>query len=119
MTQLLAIIATVAKISSESSDSTSTSIIGYVITVIVIGFIIFIQIKLFKKNNLRMTEFRQIFQGNNSLECRTDDGGNVIGIWGKGNITFIEIVTSINGYLSEKSCAILTIASYTDESPCG
>lgn len=107
MTQLLAIIATVAKISSESSDSTSTSIIGYVITVIVIGFIIFIQIKLFKKNNLRMTEFRQIFQGNNSLECRTDDGGNVIGIWGKGNSTFIEIVTSINGYLRNNKGSVI------------
>ena len=101
MTQMLsAIIAT--------AGSGIQSHMGYVITIAVIGFIIFTQVKLFKKNNLRMTEFRQIFQGNNeSLRCRTDENGNVIGIWGEGNSTFVEIIASINGYLSNNKGSVI------------
>lgn len=77
-----------------------------IITIIIIGIIIIIQIRLFRSNRLRMTEFREIFKESKSWAYQTEDG-NVTKIEGKGNKTYLEIQRSINEYLSNNKGSVI------------
>lgn len=85
-----------------------------IITIGIILVIIIIQIRLYRNNKSRMTEFREIFSRSDSWQYETDENGNITEITGDGNETYLEIQESINEYLSNNKGSVINFELLKD-----
>lgn len=82
---------------------------------IIVAAIIALQIFLFRKNVLRMKEYKEIFKEEESWNIVKDTNTNfVLGISGTGNEVFMSIRNSINKYLRNNSGSVIDFSLLKD-----